>query len=152
MASCVEDFSFPAIDLPPQFVNSPPLWPYTISEASCSDNPKKIVENIENIHEGKFGFSAPNNTNHNPRTNFSSVDSTNDEEEKMDMLWEDMNEKFPARTSGRSPAREVKISRVRTLKLSKAKKKPSMVVFLKVLKRIFVMNNSRHHSTKKRTW
>ncbi|KAL2497304.1 Uncharacterized protein Adt_22854 [Abeliophyllum distichum] len=137
MASREEDFSFPATDSPSQFVDSPPLWWRTSSEASCSENPKKIGENSGNILEEKFNFFSSKNTSHNPRTNyFSADDKANEEEEKMDMLWEDLNEEFSSKT----------------LKLLKAKKKPSILVFLKVLKRVFVMHNSRHHSIKKRAW
>ncbi|CAI9787008.1 unnamed protein product [Fraxinus pennsylvanica] len=150
MASGEEGFSFLTTYSPPQSVNSPPLWPHTNSEASCSKKPKNIGENSGNIHEEICRFPTSKNTSHNSRTNFTTDDSSNDEEEKMDMLWEDLNEEFTSPTSDTSPAREVKISRVRTLKLLEAKKKPSIVVFLKVLKRVFVMNNCRHQSIKKR--
>ncbi|CAA3017175.1 uncharacterized protein LOC111386426 [Olea europaea var. sylvestris] len=151
MASGEEDFSFPTTFSPPQSVDSPPLWPHTNSEASCSKKPKNIGEDGENIRDGKRRIPTSKNTSHNPRTNFTTDDSTNDEGEKMDILWEDLNEEFSSRTSDMSShAREVETSCVKTLKLSKAKKKPSIVVFLKVLKRVFVMNNFRHQSIKKR--
>ncbi|KAL3830275.1 hypothetical protein ACJIZ3_019077 [Penstemon smallii] len=85
---------------------------------------------------------------------------------KMDMLWEDLNEelsksleKIPRNSDISSTGKEVHMScvNVKALKLLKANghmmgsgKKPSILVFVNVLKKAFVVHNSRCSSIKKR--
>lgn len=80
-----------------------------------------------------------------------------DEEEKMDMLWENLNDDQFSRNCGEtaqnsdisSPRRDMQIRCVKALKLSKASghiisgKKTSILVFIKVLKKVFLMHNSQ---------
>lgn len=88
----------------------------------------------------------------------------------MDLLWEDLNDDQLSRNRGKaaeedsdisSPRRDeqVQIKCVKTLKLSKAKvnghiisgKKTSILVFIKVLKKVFLMHNSQR-AIKKSSW
>ncbi|CAI9755939.1 unnamed protein product [Fraxinus pennsylvanica] len=110
--------------------------------------------------------------NNNQRKNFShgmkverrgeEDDDVDNEEEKMDMLWEDLNEKFSrklvADSDMSSPDRDVQISCVKTLKWSKTNghlfsgKKLSILLLMKILmKKVFVVHNSRS-SIKNRAW
>ncbi|KAJ4826173.1 hypothetical protein Tsubulata_034269 [Turnera subulata] len=82
----------------------------------------------------------------------SSVITLEDKEDKMDMLWEDFNteELFPRSTdTEKSDSDVVSIGCVEALRLPKtgsgaifAAKKPSLVVFMKVLKKLFLLHNS----------
>nr|XP_027093645.1 uncharacterized protein LOC113714047 [Coffea arabica] len=84
-----------------------------------------------------------------------------DQKEKMDMLWEDFNEEF-SRNSKSSPSsmadsdhQHMSMMKMLNfgcvqppLKLSRPNKKPSILEFMKVLKKRFLLQNS-HRSTKK---
>lgn len=73
------------------------------------------------------------------------VDDEEEEEEKMDMLWEDFNnEEFSGRNlKSKTMGDDLKLSPGRNLKLFKANKRQlSVVVFVKVLKKIFLLHNS----------
>ena len=74
----------------------------------------------------------------------------------MDILWEDyFNEGGSTMEAIKSSGGDhsVELGRVRALKLCKnwngaifsAAKKPSIVVFMKVLKKLFLLNNNSHH-------
>ncbi|KZV40904.1 hypothetical protein F511_05149 [Dorcoceras hygrometricum] len=86
----------------------------------------------------------------------------------MDVLWEDLNEDFPRNCvkmsetnsscdANSSPGRAVQIRCIEALKLSKSNghrfsgKKPKILVFIKILKKVLVHRNSRR-SIKKRAW
>ncbi|KAL7118141.1 hypothetical protein ACP275_03G116700 [Erythranthe tilingii] len=137
-----EDFSFQitATGSPPEFIESPPLW-------RCFSTSTTIASPQENLENSKG----------------KEVQNEEEDEDKMDMLWEDLNDEFSRigcgskaqiRSDVSSPGREVKISCVKALKLSKANrnmfdgKKPSILVFIKVLKKVFVVQNS-HRTIKK---
>lgn len=157
-----EDFSFPATttDSPPPFIESPPLWRHPPPTASTHREKPEKVKGKDVEHEEKFKASSSMNMKRE-----SSFHDDDDEEDKMDMLWEDLNDEFSRRSCGKkvqnsdisSPGREVQISCVKALKLSKANghifsgKKPSILVFIKVLKKVFRMQNS-HRTIKKRPW
>lgn len=71
-----------------------------------------------------------------------------DGEEKMDLLWEDLNEdQFAGNCE--------KFSDMKALKLSKRNgrmvsgKKTSILVFIKILKKVFLMHNSQRAMKKK---
>ncbi|XP_028072660.1 uncharacterized protein LOC114274874, partial [Camellia sinensis] len=77
-----------------------------------------------------------------------------DGEEKMDMLWEDLNEEI-SRTYGSkleysemSPAG--KVAEFGRVQVFSGKKSSVVVVYMKVLKKLFSLNSQR--SIKKRTW
>ncbi|KAI3464404.1 hypothetical protein Pfo_021067 [Paulownia fortunei] len=165
MATAEEDFSFPATtsDSPPRFIESPPLWRHSPSPTSRQEKPEKFkgkeVEDEEKFNLWSFKEFRASSIN---KRNSTSHDE--EEEEKMDMLWENLNDEF-SRSCGKmaqnsdisSPGREVQISCAKALKLSKANghmlsgKKPIILVFIKVLKKVFLTQNS-HRTIKKRAW
>ncbi|KAL3503988.1 hypothetical protein ACH5RR_033829 [Cinchona calisaya] len=88
-------------------------------------------------------------------------DDDDDQEDKMDMLWEDFNEEFSRNSKSSSRAdnsdhhlhrvssgKMLNIGCVQALKLSRSNKKPSIVEFMKVLKKMFLIQNS-HRSIKR---
>ncbi|KAL2538879.1 uncharacterized protein Fot_20270 [Forsythia ovata] len=141
-----EDFSFPATtaDSPPRFIDSPPLW-HPVSVPS----PHEILERQDGKEESK------ESCNNNQRNNFSrgmeierreeGEEDVEDEEEKMDMLWEDLNDEYSRNNSDR----DVQISCVKTFKLSKSNrhlisgKKLSILLLMKILRKVFFVHNSR---------
>ncbi|KAA8546326.1 hypothetical protein F0562_002935 [Nyssa sinensis] len=151
-----EDFSFPKISqTPPCFIESPPLW-----RASNSTLPRHEETERGGDLKGEDDFST---TKYSQRKSFSCIEgsmktATEDEEEKMDMLWEDLNEELSKSCgsrpdSGVSPGIVVEFGRMqKALKLSKtgiSGKRSSVVVFMKVLKNLFLLHKS-HGTVKKR--
>ncbi|CAI9786667.1 unnamed protein product [Fraxinus pennsylvanica] len=155
MAIEEEDFSFPATtaDAQPRFIDSPPLW-RPVSVPPPHQKPERLVDKEE----------SRETYNSNQRKNFSrgmkmkwreeDNDVGDELEEKMDMLWEDLNEEFSRKLvvdSGMSSShRDVQISCVKTLKLSKPNgnllsgKKLSIVLLMKILTRkVFFVHNTR---------
>ncbi|KAG8378399.1 hypothetical protein BUALT_Bualt08G0133400 [Buddleja alternifolia] len=139
MATSEEDFSFPATttDSPPCFIESPPLWRPSTSPTASHEKPENYKG--KEVEDGEKFDSC-----------FSHDD---DEDEKMDLLWENLNDecsrKVAENSDNSSPGREVQMKCGKALKLSKANgnmlsgKKPSILVFIKVLKKVFFMSNSR---------
>ncbi|KAL2513279.1 Uncharacterized protein Adt_18879 [Abeliophyllum distichum] len=142
-----EDFSFPATtaDSPPRFIDSPPLW-----RSVSVPPPHETPERLDGKEESK------ETCNNNQRKNFSrnmkierreeeEEEDVDDEEEKMDMLWEDLNEEYSRNNSDR----DVQTSCVKTLKLSKfnrhslSGKKLSILLLMKILRKVFFVHNSR---------
>lgn len=169
MATAEEDFSFPATttDSPPRFIDSPPLWRCSPSPApspTAGHEKREKLKGKEVDDEEKFNLWSFQKFRARSIDKKNSNSHDEDEEEKMDMLWEDLNDEF-SRSCGKmaqnsdtsSPGREVQINCVKALKLSKANghmlsgKKPSILVFIKVLKKVFLMHNS-HRTIKKRSW
>ncbi|KAG6432696.1 hypothetical protein SASPL_104281 [Salvia splendens] len=137
------DFTFPATaDSSP---DSPPLW--------CHSTTAPRLEGGE-----EEGFNLPSFQ----AFRFSKGSKERDDEEgeeKMDMLWEDLNEDRFAKNGLNSdtspPRREVRVSCIRGLRLSKANghiisgKKTSILLFIKALKKVFLMHNSQRGINKK---
>lgn len=164
MATWEEDFTFPATTTnpPPRFIDSPPLWRCSTAPSPTSpENSKgKEVDKEEKVVLRSFQEFKANNIN--TRDIISRDDD--EEEEKMDMLWQDLNDEF-SRNSGKiaqncdvhSPGNGVEINCVKALKLSKnnghmiSGKKTNILVFIKALKKVFLLHNS-HRTIKKRSW
>ncbi|CAK9155492.1 unnamed protein product [Ilex paraguariensis] len=161
-----EDFSFPTItDTPPRFIESPPLW-RSPSLASHQVETRREASRADD--HGENTFPVPKQISYSQRKSFSCIErgarieSSDDEDDKMDMLWEDFNEEFSRSCesgleSDISPGRMVELSCVQALKLSKngghalaRKRPPSLVVFMKVLKKFFLVHNS-HRPINKRS-
>ncbi|XP_052203054.1 uncharacterized protein LOC127808518 [Diospyros lotus] len=152
------DFTFPATaDAPPRLLDSPPLW-HSSSTPSCHGQRKAL---------------ATNNAIARRRKSFSYAErglkGDDEEEDKMDMLWEDFDDsKGACYGSGMEPAEVTSPGRVAAElgcagalnKLSKrggggavfSGKKPSAVVLVKVLKKLFLLRNYTQRSVKKPTW
>ncbi|XP_031114581.1 uncharacterized protein LOC116018745 [Ipomoea triloba] len=145
MAKDDQDFSFPATvetPPPPRFLELPPVW-WRTSAASHRESPKK-GEDDDNFC---YFSSLSKEATHAQRRSFSCIegrtkrrDEEEEEEEKMDMLWEDFNEEYKR-------SRDLKF--VQSLKLTKAVKRPRMVVVMKVLKKVFLLHHSHHSIFKK---
>ncbi|MED6132539.1 hypothetical protein PIB30_019865 [Stylosanthes scabra] len=155
-----DEFSFPRIsDTHAHTIDSPPLW-----NLSPAASPNPYQRNKGEEDEGDF-FGAKL-ISQVQRKSFSSVENRrqqrtlldDEEEEKMDLLWEDFNEElmYSSTTTGSSAtssSREVVEFRCATptssrfsnngalVPASKNMNRPSMVVIVKVLKKIFSVNN-----------
>ncbi|XP_061359415.1 uncharacterized protein LOC133303511 [Gastrolobium bilobum] len=147
-----EDFSFPRIsDTCAHNIDSPPLW--NLSPAA-SPNPYQGDKGEENDCFGAKLIARAE------RKSFSCVENgrkiiglDDDEDDRMDMMWEDFNEELSLTTgSTTSSSREVVEFRCsQALTVSKTKKdailptknKPGMVMIVKVMKKLFSINNSQ---------
>ncbi|PIN10899.1 hypothetical protein CDL12_16501 [Handroanthus impetiginosus] len=156
MATIGEDFTFPTTSSgsPPRFLDSPPLWRPNPGQEKQEKSKGKEVEDEEKLikakrkskgkeveDEGKLIKAKRKSPYH---------DHEDEDEEKMDMLWEDLNDESSRNSEKIGQKSDVC---VKALKLSKAngKKNLSIVVFIKVLKKFFLMHNS-HRTIKKRSW
>ncbi|XP_020221907.1 uncharacterized protein LOC109804484 [Cajanus cajan] len=152
-----EEFSFPRInDTCAHNIDSPPLW--NLSPAA-SPNPYQGIKGEENeFFRAKLVAEAQ-------RKSFSYVENCRkkigleeEEDERMDLLWEDLNEELYTTTgSATSSSREVVEFRcVPSLTVANANKgallptrnKPGMVVIVKVIKKLFSINNSQGNPEK----
>lgn len=138
-----EDFTFEfpitTTTPPPPSVDSPPWWCVT-SSSSGHENPEKKEGNGENKGvEGSIKAESEGGGNI----------SDGEEEEKMDLLWEDFNEMSRncelVVESDVSWRRAVGLGGGKAFNLAKAGggRRLSIVVFLKVLKKLFVLHNSQ---------
>lgn len=156
MATLEEDFTFPATttDPPPRFIDSPPLWRSSTTPRPKNSKGKEVED------EEKFVLRSFQEFKAKSLGKKDTISPDEEEEEKMDMLWQDLNDEF-SRKSGKlaqncdvsSPGNDqVEINCVKALKLSKNNgKKPNILVFIKVLKKVFLLHNS-HRTIKKRSW
>lgn len=172
-----EDFSFPTMigDNYPCSIDSPPLWHLSpaASPNSCYDqeNNKEEEEEEDEEEEEEEDSFAPKPIQNTQRRSFSNVEggkkTLNDEkeddgEEKMDMLWEDFNEEL-CRTSCSSRS-NTSSSRDNMVKLGCVKamaatpqnpgtalstRKPGMLVMVKVLKKLFLLQNFHRKHTRR---
>ncbi|MCE0481437.1 hypothetical protein HAX54_039205 [Datura stramonium] len=152
-----DDFSFPTItNTPSCFLESPPLWrPTSVASNRLQKNPTSdhsyIASTKGEDHEEHLDMSPLMSNYINQRKSFSYIEGVaamkrifeDEEEEKMDMLWENLNEEISnqitTRTScGKDHTKKVDYKCVKSLNLSKASKRPSLVVLIKVLKKVFL--------------
>ncbi|CAL5209279.1 unnamed protein product [Lathyrus oleraceus] len=130
-----EDFTFPRInDTFPYIIDSPPLW----NSSSTSSSSKKgdfYEENSDSKNQRKsFSSSIQNGTK--------SRELEDEEVVPMDLLWEVFNEEVVE-------YRSLKIGHTTKNGLVHIKNKPSMLEMLKVLKKLFSINNSHGKSTRR---
>ncbi|KAL9449460.1 hypothetical protein AB3S75_011399 [Citrus x aurantiifolia] len=142
------EFSFPIItETHPSSIDSPPLWHLS---PAASPNHNSSYNKLSNEEYCKQRKSCSNIDTYHYKT------EGDQEENKMDILWEDyFNEEVSTMEAIKSSGGDhsVELGRVRALKLCKnwngaifsAAKKPSIVVFMKVLKKLFLLNNNSHH-------
>jgi hypothetical protein len=164
-----EDFSFPTTGdtFPPCSIDSPPLWrlsPAASPNSSHEEPPNGAAKGEDHRNDEEDCF-ATGQIKCSQRKSFSSVegcrrvanddddDDDDDEEDKMDMLWEDFNEELSRNSStsrsNTSSSRDiVELGCGKALTASKTHgttlttRKPGMVVIMKVLKKLFLMQNS----------
>ncbi|KAK6257896.1 hypothetical protein QUC31_001355 [Theobroma cacao] len=165
MAS-TEEFSFPTTAaLYPCGIDSPPLW--RLSPAASPDVFLDRKAKECSTREEEDCFPDRPEKKHQERKSFSYVEkgskvsskkvAAEDEEEKMDLLWEDFNEELPTSRSSRSSGDMVELGCAQALKLSKNNaamfppRRPGMLVFMRVLRKLFLVHNSQR-SVKHRTW
>lgn len=142
------EFSFPIItETHPSSIDSPPLWHLS---PAASPNHYSSCSKLSNEEYYKQRKSCSNIDNDLHKT------EDGQEENKMDILWEDhFNEEVSKLEANKNSGGNhmVELGCVQALKLSKngngamfrAAKKPSIVVFIKALKKLFLLNNNSHH-------
>ncbi|KAL8459627.1 hypothetical protein ACS0TY_036101 [Phlomoides rotata] len=152
MADEEDDFTFPA-DRPPCSFESPTLWP-PVSRPESSERRK-----YEQVEVGKFIKLCSCQECKARNKNVGSEDR----EEKMDLLWENLDERISRKMGeescdNSSPGEKVQICCVRTLKMSKGNGhtinglKASILVLIRFLmKKAFSMHDSSS-SIKKLAW
>ncbi|GAU15930.1 hypothetical protein TSUD_41530 [Trifolium subterraneum] len=131
-----EDFSFPRInDTFSYNIDSPPLW--NQSSTSSNGSYQHVLRDQKNCYEENLEESKGQR-----RKSFSSIQengkqitSEDDEEVPMDLLWEVFNEEV-------IEYRSLRIGNITNNAIIQTKNKPSMLVMLKVLKKLFFINNS----------
>ncbi|XP_004295067.1 PREDICTED: uncharacterized protein LOC101303684 [Fragaria vesca subsp. vesca] len=150
-----EDFSFPAVhkSSSTRSIDFPPLW----RPSPC--------------HEDEEDHSTPVEEDCNQRKSFACVEGVDDDQiivgildqdEKMDMLWEDFNEElYPARSTtseyvsgnmlqlGCVGLGAFNLSKSNAATSGSAITNPGMVLIVRVLKRLFFLHNSHHHNLNK---
>ncbi|RDX80021.1 hypothetical protein CR513_39475, partial [Mucuna pruriens] len=150
-----EEFSFPRInDTCAHNIDSPPLW--NLSPAA-SPNPYQGKKKGEN---DCFGAKL---VAESQRKSFSYVENVRkrigleEEEDRMDLLWEDFNEELYSTTTGSatSSSREVvefrcasalTVAKSNDGALFPTRNKPGMVLIVKVIKKLFSINNSQERA------
>ncbi|XP_042494853.1 uncharacterized protein LOC122074068 [Macadamia integrifolia] len=150
-ATVSDDFSFPTITEPvPRFMGSPSLWNVSYEVFSGSSNGIKREKDDEEIQRSK---SFP----------IADRDMKIEDEERMDMLWENFNdelssfdkkeEQWRLRKGGKMDsglARDkAEVYCVKTWKMSKpssiamlSPRKLSLLTMMKVMKKLFLLHNS----------
>ena len=148
-----EDFSFPRIcDNCAYGIDSPPLW--NLSPAG-SPNPYQVLREGNKGDDGKDCF-EPKVASKGQRISCVQYGKKrmglDSEEDPMDLLWEGFNEELTSTIgAATSSSREVVEFRCGTANgaLVQTTNRPGMVVIVKVLKKLFFLNNS-HGKPRKR--
>ncbi|OMO94557.1 hypothetical protein COLO4_16292 [Corchorus olitorius] len=149
-----EDFSFPTTaDLFPCGIDSPPLW-----RLSPAASPDVFLDRKSKQEEEEDCFldivEDKDHDQDQERRSISYVERSKkvvaeEEEEKMDLLWEDFNEELA--TSG-SSKEALKLSETNAASAMFAPRRPAgMLVFMRVLRKLFLLHTS-HRSLNHRTW
>ncbi|EXB57400.1 hypothetical protein L484_016453 [Morus notabilis] len=169
-----EDFSFPTEKIPSSTIDSPPLWRSPTASSSTADDRQEITSKEEeqlSTEVGKklAGFNPIRSLSctgrGRKRDGVEEGENEDLQEEKMDSLWEDFNEELWSCRSSRADSdmfsgdhhhhQMVELDRVdQALKLSKTRnnKPHSMVIVLKILKKLFLLQNhspTHHHHNRK---
>ncbi|KAK9167708.1 hypothetical protein Scep_002899 [Stephania cephalantha] len=155
-----DEFTFPAVsDDYPNFASSPPLWRVPSTEASLDE------EECGDDEVKKMWYSSLGGGDFLKRTTISHDD---DDDDKMDKLWENFNEELSRISSfgnnnkgvGNSCRHEnydsdgrraalTEFCCVQALKMPARRTTPSLLLFLRVFKKLFLVQNS--HCTHKKT-
>ncbi|KAJ6952520.1 hypothetical protein NC653_041606 [Populus alba x Populus x berolinensis] len=157
-----EDFTFPISTDPVSCsIDSPPLWclsPDPYHEETSKESSTEGEERDQDEQVFKHSFPTEPIKHLTEELGSAAISELvrirngglNDKEEKMDMLWEDFNTEETSTRSHSSSGLDseaVHTGCVKALRLSK----PGLVVFMKVLKSLFLIHNSHrsvmHHSS-----
>ncbi|GLU16404.1 hypothetical protein SLE2022_328390 [Rubroshorea leprosula] len=178
--AATEEFSFPAItDSYPCGIDSPPLWHLSPAASPDAFRDKFSKEGEERVKEEDDHERFEKEEKHRKSCSYVEKGSkvsrrlgyTEDGEEKMDLLWEDFNEELSRSCSSRMGSSGcssrmgssgcssdvVELNCVQSLKLSKTNggmfspKKPSIVVFFKSFRKLFLLHSSHHRLAKHHT-
>lgn len=143
-----DDFSFPTITN--SFLESPPLWRTTsVASSRLPSSDHNIASTKEQnldmspLISQRKSFSYIEGAAAMKRMIEDELDEDGDEEEeKMDMLWENLNEEMSnqimTKTSCGKDTQKGEYKCVKSLNLSKSSKRPSLVFLIKVLKKVFL--------------
>ncbi|GMN60614.1 hypothetical protein TIFTF001_029718 [Ficus carica] len=168
-----EDFSFPTENFPSSKIDSPPLW-HSSPVSSGVNSHQELTSKDDEKRSIRIGKKP---ANFNQRRSLSCVDhgrkmakrpgekeGITDQEEKMDLLWEDFNEELNlgSRVDSDKCSGDHQMADfgcVKGLKLSRTRNnnKPSMIIVLKMLKKLFLLenisptNNHHHYHSKLKT-
>ncbi|XWS15410.1 hypothetical protein CRYUN_Cryun35bG0095000 [Craigia yunnanensis] len=161
-----EEFSFPTTtDLYPCGIDSPPLWrlspaasPDVFLDRKAKECSTREMEEEEEEKEGEKEDCFPDRPDkHQEIKSFSNLEKGSkmskkvvdeDEEEMMDLLWEDFNEELLRSRSSSSSGDMVELGCAQALKLSKnnaamlSPRRPGMLVFMSVLRKLFLLHNT----------
>ncbi|KAL8482599.1 hypothetical protein ACS0TY_028680 [Phlomoides rotata] len=127
MATLEEDFTFPATTTTPlpRFIDSPPFWRCSTAPSPTSHltkSPENSKDKGEDKEE-KLILRSFQEFEANIINKRDIISNDDEEEEKMDMLWEDLNDEF-SKNSGKITRNSCDVSSpeikcVKALKLSK---------------------------------
>ncbi|WJX20449.1 hypothetical protein P8452_10003 [Trifolium repens] len=130
-----EDFSFPRInDTFSYIIDSPPLWNQS-STSSSNNSYQHVLRDQKDFYEENLEDSKGQRKSFSSTQNGKKITREDDEEVPMDLLWEVFNEDVVE-------YRSLRIGNITNNALIQTKNKPSMLVMLKVLKKLFFINNS----------
>lgn len=137
-----QDFSFPKInETCIHIIDSPPLWNLSQQERDEKEWSKGQRKSFSSVQGGK------------KETGFE------DEEVSMDLLWEVFNEELSSKTKfSTTSSRELvefkcttalTIAKTNSAALLQSKNRPNMMVIVRVLKKLFSVNNSQGNPTRR---
>lgn len=148
-----EDFSFPTENVP-SCIESPPLWHSSPAASSSDSHQEETAKELEEVRTERRRFSCIENGQKIAKRD-GNEEEEEDQEETMDLLWENFNEELSRSQSSLRANSEkfsgdqiVAMGRVnQTLTFSRTKDKPPMFMVLKVLRKLFMLHNhnSHHH-------
>ncbi|GLT58761.1 hypothetical protein SLA2020_316290 [Shorea laevis] len=169
--AATEEFSFPTItDSYPCGIDSPPLWHLSPAASPDAFRDKSSKEGEKRVKEEDDRESFETEEKHRKSCSYVEKGSkvsrrvgyTEVGEEKMDLLWEDFNEELSRSCSSRMGSSGcssdmVELGCVQPLQLSKTNggmfspKKPSIVVFFKSFRKLFLVHSFHHRLAKHHT-
>lgn len=152
-----DHFSFPVATTrnpPPHFMDSPPLWWHPISPTFPHQNPdnskgKAVANELQNRPD-KYSFQDSISMSTDKQRQLCSSYDDVDEGEKMDLLWEDLNEEFISAESS-SPGREVKMicDKGSKTRQDMSERRLSILMLFKLFKKVFATPHYSRNSVKK---
>ncbi|KAJ4874897.1 Uncharacterized protein Rs2_39915 [Raphanus sativus] len=155
MAVSSQEFSFPLLASQDSShfaggIDSPPLWKHSPDKSRRGDHDRGLEKEVGNDQTKSFSYVERKSL------------WSDKKEEKMDMLWEVLNEELPQRsqslridpgggvgekkTSLFPDDSSAVVAVERGMKLTKKKMSPNVLVLIRVLKKLLVMRSSSRRS------